>query len=121
MAEAQESKVTAVAQDAVTTDMPVAVDQEQAAPQEYGARNLRKVLVGVVVSDKMDRTLVVKVTRRTTHPLYHKVIQVTKKYYVHDENNEARVGDQVKIMEVRPLSKSKRWRLISITQRAATE
>lgn len=114
MAEAQESKVTAVAQDAVTADV------EQNAGQD-GARNLRKVLVGVVVSDKMDRTLVVNVTRRTTHPLYHKVIQVTKKYYVHDENNEAKIGDRVKIMETRPLSKLKRWRLVSIQQRAATE
>ncbi|MDD3695077.1 MAG: 30S ribosomal protein S17 [Lentisphaeria bacterium] len=85
------------------------------------ARNLRKVLSGTVVSDKMDKTLVVRVDRRTQHSLYKKVVKVTKKYYVHDENNEARVGDQVKIMEVRPLSKSKRWRLISITQRAATE
>jgi small subunit ribosomal protein S17 len=120
MTEAQESKVEAVAQDAVTTDTPVAVNQEQTAPKA-GARNLRKVLSGIVVSDKMDRTLVVKVTRLTTHPLYHKVIQVTKKYYVHDENNEAKIGDRVKIMETRPLSKLKRWRLVSIQQRAATE
>ena len=84
-------------------------------------RNLRKVLTATVVSDKQDKTLVVKVARRAAHPLYRKVVTFTSKCYVHDENNEARVGDQVKIMEVRPLSKSKRWRLISITQRAATE
>jgi len=114
MAEAEESKVTAAALDAVTTDI------EQSAEQE-ATRNLRKVLVGIVVSDKMERTLVVKVNRRTTHPLYHKIIKVTKKYYVHDENNEARIGDVVKIMETRPLSKLKRWRLVSIQQRAVTE
>lgn len=84
-------------------------------------RNLRKVLTGTVVSDKMDKTLVVRVDRRTQHSLYNKVVKVTNKYYAHDENNEARVGDQVKIMEVRPLSKTKRWRLISVLQRAATE
>jgi small subunit ribosomal protein S17 len=84
-------------------------------------RNLRKVLIGIVVSDKMDKTLVVKVDRRTQHPLYNKVIKVSSKYYVHDENNEARIGDQVKIMEVRPLSKTKRWRLTNIIRRSATE
>ncbi|MFA6930842.1 MAG: 30S ribosomal protein S17 [Lentisphaeria bacterium] len=84
-------------------------------------RNLRKVLTGTVVGDKMDKTLVVRVDRRTQHTLYNKVVKVTNKYYAHDENNEARVGDQVKIMEVRPLSKTKRWRLVSILQRAATE
>ena len=68
------------------------------------ARNLRKVLNGTVVSDKMDKTLVVRVDRLTQHKLYNKVIKVSSKYYVHDENNEAREGDQVKIMEVRPLS-----------------
>ena len=94
---------------------------DEAIKEAVHARNLRKVLCGTVVSDKLDKTLVVRVDRRTQHSLYKKVVKVTKKYYVHDENNEARVGDQVKIMEVRPLSKSKRWRLISITQRAATE
>ena len=84
-------------------------------------RNLRKVLIGTVVSDKMDKTLVVKVDRRTQHPLYNKVIKVSSKYYAHDENNEARIGDQVKIMEVRPLSKTKRWRLMNIIRRSATE
>ena len=97
--------------------MSAAEENKGAAP----VRNLRKVLNGTVVSDKMDKTLVVQVDRRTQHRLYKKVIKVTKKYYVHDEKNETRAGDQVKIMEVRPLSKSKRWRLVSITQRAATE
>jgi small subunit ribosomal protein S17 len=84
-------------------------------------RGLRKTLYGVVVSDKMDKTLVVKVDRRTAHPLYGKVVKVSSKYYVHDENNEARMGDVVDIMETRPLSKTKRWRLVSIRRRAAGE
>lgn len=119
MAEAEESKVTAAAPDAVTADIEQSAEEREVT-QEV-TRNLRKVLVGIVVSDKMERTLVVKVNRRTTHPRYRKVIQVTKKYYVHDENNEARIGDVVKIMETRPLSKLKRWRLVSIQQRAVTE
>ncbi len=93
--------------------------ENNAAAQD--SRNLRKVLQGVVLSNKMDKTLVVKVDRRTAHPLYGKVVKVTSKYYVHDENNEARPGDVVNIMETRPLSKMKRWRLVSIQQRAATE
>ncbi len=138
MTEAEESKVTAVAQDGAAVDAEQCAEQcveqsaeqcaeqcvEQSAEQcteQKKTRNLRKVMTGVVVSDKMERTLVVKVTRRTTHPLYRKVILVSKKYYVHDENNEAKIGDQVKIMETRPLSKLKRWRLVSIQQRAATE
>ncbi|MFA6815430.1 MAG: 30S ribosomal protein S17 [Lentisphaeria bacterium] len=84
-------------------------------------RNLRKVLSGTVVGDKMDKTIIVKVDRRMTHPLYGKVVKVTKKYYAHDANNEARIGDVVKLMETRPLSKLKRWRLISIERRAVTE
>ena len=84
-------------------------------------RNLRKVLTATVVSDKQDKTLVVKVSRRAAHPLYRKVVTFTSKCYVHDENNEAKAGDVVQIMETRPLSKTKRWRLISIVQRAATE
>ncbi len=84
-------------------------------------RNLRKVLTATVVSDKQDKTLVVKVDRRSPHPLYRKVVKVTSKCYVHDENNEAKVGDIVEIMETRPLSKMKRWRLVSIIQRAVTD
>ena len=84
-------------------------------------RNLRKVLTATVVSDKQDKTLVVKVDRRSPHPLYRKVVKVTNKCYVHDENNEAKVGDIVEIMETRPLSKMKRWRLVSIIQRAVTD
>jgi small subunit ribosomal protein S17 len=78
----------------------------------------RKVRTGRVVSDKMDKTRVVAVQRLTRHPLYGKTIRRTKKYKVHDENNEARIGDLVKIMETRPLSKDKRWRLKEILERS---
>lgn len=80
-------------------------------------RSLRKRRVGQVVSDGMNKTIIVSVTRRVEHPRYHRVIRVAKKFYAHDENNEARKGDRVRIEETRPLSKLKRWRLIEIVQR----
>ena len=81
-------------------------------------RNDRKVRQGVVVSDVQDKTIVVRVQRTTTHPLYNKTIRVSKKYHVHDEANDAKVGDTVRIVETRPLSKLKRWRLAEIVERA---
>jgi small subunit ribosomal protein S17 len=81
-------------------------------------RNYRKVRIGKVVSDKMDKTIVVAVEEQKKHPLYGKQIQVTKKFKAHDENNSAKVGDIVKIMETRPLSKDKRWRLVEIVEEA---
>jgi small subunit ribosomal protein S17 len=78
----------------------------------------RKTKVGRVVSDKMDKTIVVAVERLTRHPLYKRVIRVTKKFKAHDEGNEARVGDTVLIEESRPLSRTKRWRLVEILARA---
>ena len=89
--------------------------------EQTSKRSLRKTRTGAVVSDRQDKTLVVKVERRAAHARYHKVVTHSKKYYVHDENNEARVGDVVEIMETRPLSKMKRWRLVSIVQRAAVD
>ena len=77
-----------------------------------------KVRSGRVVGDKMDKTRVVLIERTTKHPLYGKIIRRSKKYKFHDENNESRVGDMVKIMETRPLSKDKRWRLVEIVQRS---
>jgi len=77
-------------------------------------RGKRKELIGVVVSDKMDKTIVVKVERLVRHPLYKKVIRKHKKYKVHDAHNIAKVGDKVRIMETRPLSKEKRWRLVEV-------
>ena len=81
-------------------------------------RNDRKVRQGVVVSDVQDKTIVVRVQRTTTHPLYGKTIRVSKKYHVHDEANDAKVGDTVRIVETRPLSKLKRWRLDEVVERA---
>ena len=81
-------------------------------------RTSRKVRTGEVVSDKMDKTAVVAVTRLVKHPLYGRYVKRTTRYKVHDEKNECRVGDVVRITETRPLSKDKRWRLVEITRRA---
>jgi len=81
-------------------------------------RNDRKVRQGVVVSDVQDKTIVVRVQRTTTHPLSNKTLRVSKKYHVHDEANDAKVGDTVRIIETRPLSKLKRWRLDEVVERA---
>ena len=81
-------------------------------------RNLRKVRTGHVVSDKMDKTIVVAVEDHVKHPLYKKIVKRTYKLKAHDENNEANIGDTVRVMETRPLSKDKRWRLVKIIERA---
>ena len=81
-------------------------------------RNLRKVRVGKVVSDKMDKTIVVAVEDHVKHPLYKKIVKRTYKLQAHDENNECHIGDTVKVMETRPLSKNKRWRLVEIMEKA---
>lgn len=81
-------------------------------------RNARKVQVGKVVSDKMDKTIVVAIETYKKHDLYHKRIKYTKKFKAHDENNQAKIGDIVKVMETRPLSKDKRFRLVEIVEAA---
>ena len=81
-------------------------------------RNLRKVRIGQVVSDKMDKTIVVAVVDNVKHPLYSKIVKRTYKLKAHDENNECKIGDRVKVMETRPLSKDKRWRLVEIIEKA---
>lgn len=81
-------------------------------------RALRKTRIGTVVSDKMDKTVVVAVQRLVKHPLYGRIIKLTKKFKAHDELNECKVGDKVKLMETRPLSKDKRWRVVSIIEKA---
>lgn len=81
-------------------------------------RGLRKVRIGKVVSDKMDKTIVVAMETKVRHPLYGKTVNRTTKFKVHDENNDANIGDTVKVMETRPLSKDKRWRLVEIMERA---
>ena len=81
-------------------------------------RNLRKTRVGVVVSDKMDKTIVVAVRDNVRHPLYNKIVKKTYKLKAHDELNDAKIGDTVRVMETRPLSKDKRWRLVEVIERA---
>ena len=80
-------------------------------------RNLRKTRVGKVVSDKMDKTIVVAIADNVKHPLYKKIIKRTVKLKAHDENNECNIGDKVKVMETRPLSKDKRWRLVEVMEK----
>jgi len=81
-------------------------------------RNLRKTRVGIVTSDKMDKTIVVSVSEHVKHPLYGKIMKRTYKLKAHDENNECQNGDKVQVMETRPLSKDKRWRLVQIVEKA---
>lgn len=82
------------------------------------ARGMRKTRIGVVVSDKMDKTIVVAIRNRVKHPLYGKIMNRTNKIKVHDEENQCGIGDTVKIMETRPLSKDKHWRLVEIIEKA---
>ena len=81
-------------------------------------RNLRKTRTGKVISDKMDKTIVVAIEDHVKHPLYKKIVKETYKLKAHDENNECKIGDTVRVMETRPLSKDKRWRLVEIMERA---
>ena len=83
-----------------------------------GTRNLRKERTGVVFSNRMDKSITVAVRWKEKHPIYGKFVNKTKKYHVHDEKNECNIGDTVKIMETRPLSKDKRWRLVQIIEKA---
>jgi len=85
---------------------------------EQNTRALRRTIIGVVTSNKMDKSITVAVERKVMHPKYGKFLKKTKKYHAHDEANEAKTGDLVKIMETRPLSKLKRWRLVDIVERA---
>jgi small subunit ribosomal protein S17 len=80
-------------------------------------RNLRKIRVGVVSSNKMDKTITVNVERKIKHPLYGKFLKKTTKFHAHDEKNECSIGDTVKIMEARPMSKTKRWRLVEVVEK----
>ena len=85
---------------------------------EENSRNLRKTMVGTVVSDKMDKTIVVAVETRVKHPIYKKTVKRTYKLKAHDEENSCKVGDIVKVMETRPLSRDKRWRLVEVVEKA---
>ena len=86
--------------------------------EEKNVRNLRKERIGIVVSDKMDKSIVVAEKRKVKHPIYGKFVNKTTKFHVHDEKNDCNVGDTVRIMETRPLSKTKCWRLVEIIERA---
>lgn len=81
-------------------------------------RNLRKTMIGTVISDKMDKTVVVAVEDSVAHPIYNKTVKRTYKLKAHDEENACQIGDEVKVMETRPLSKDKRWRVVEITKKA---
>lgn len=91
---------------------------DQGTALKKTTRPARKSLIGVVVSNRMQKTIVVRVERRFPHPRYRKIIRRFKKFYAHDEQNQARIGDTVRIIETRPLSKLKRWRLVEILARA---
>lgn len=82
------------------------------------SRQARKTRIGLVVSDKMEKTVVVSIERRVQHPVYGKMVRRTKRLKAHDENNDAKTGDTVRIMETRPMSKDKRWRIVEIVERA---
>jgi small subunit ribosomal protein S17 len=88
-----------------------------AADTEAKSRGLRKTRIGEVVSDKMDKTIVVKTINRVPHPKFGKIVKQISKFHVHDEKNEAKIGDQVSIAETRPLSRLKRWRLVEVLKR----
>jgi small subunit ribosomal protein S17 len=96
----------------------MADETETASTEAAEKRASRKVREGVVVSDKMDKTAVVAIVERVRHPRYAKFVQRTKRLYVHDEANDVHVGDRVRVMETRPLSKSKRWRVVEVLERA---
>jgi len=92
-------------------------DTQKEAAEKKMERNQRKSRIGVVVSDKPDKTVTIKVERRFSHPLYGKQVAKTTKYHAHDEKNEYKVGDKVRIVETRPLSKTKRWRVAELIER----
>ena len=91
---------------------------DESMPETRAARGRRKVRTGVVVSDGMDKTVVVRIDRQIRHALYGKSVRRSSKLAAHDESNEAKVGDTVRVMEIRPLSKTKRWRLVEILEKA---
>jgi small subunit ribosomal protein S17 len=99
-------------------ETPVAKATAQARPEAESRENPRKVREGIVISDKMDSTIVIAIVERVRHAVYGKTVQRTKKLYAHDEKNEAKIGDRVRVQETRPLSKLKRWRLTEIVERA---
>ncbi|MEM9835678.1 MAG: 30S ribosomal protein S17 [Bacteroidota bacterium] len=94
------------------------MEQQNATEGTTESRNLRKQRIGLVTSNKMDKTIAVEIQRRLQHPIYGKYVKKSKKFIAHDENNECSIGDTVRIMETRPLSRRKRWRLVEIIEKA---
>ena len=121
MSEQEMAQGSATPEESAAAEAPrapaAATPGAQAEPQAE-TRGRRKVRVGVVVSDKMDKTVLVRIDRRVRHPLYKKTVARANKLAAHDENNDAHVGDMVRVVETRPLSKSKRWRVVEIVERA---
>ena len=115
---AEEGAGVASAQDTAASQEKVSAQQDTARGKADGGRNYRKTRSGVVVSDKMDKTIVVAIETRVRHPLYKKIIKRTYKLKAHDEKNECGIGDKVMVMETRPISKEKRWRLVEIIEKA---
>jgi small subunit ribosomal protein S17 len=117
MSDVNETTETATTE---TTPAPraAAPTSAPAAGESSSDRSRRKIRTGVVVSEKMDKTVLVRIDRKVRHPLYKKTVARSNKLAVHDENNDAHVGDTVRVMETRPLSKTKRWRVVEIVERA---
>ena len=107
-----------MAEETQSADIQITETETQATETTAAERNLRKTRTGVVRSSKMDKTIIVTVERRVKHPIYGKFVKKTTKFHAHDEKNECGVGDIVRIMETRPLSKTKRWRLVEVVEKA---
>ena len=121
MSEQEMPQESATPEESAATEAPsapAAATPGAQAESQAEMRGRRKVRVGVVVSDKMDKTVLVRIDRRVRHPLYKKTVARANKLAAHDEDNDAHVGDMVRVVETRPLSKSKRWRVVEIVERA---
>ncbi len=118
MSDEMTNEVTETVVETPVVETPVAKATAQVGREAESRENPRKVREGIVISDKMDSTIVIAIVERVRHAIYGKTVQRTKKLYVHDEKNEAKIGDRVRVQETRPLSKLKRWRLTEIVERA---
>lgn len=111
-------KDTATTPQATEEKKPVAAESNTKEEVEVQSRNMRRERIGVVTSNKMEKTIVIAVKRKEKHPIYGKFVNKTSKFTAHDEKNDCNIGDTVRIMETRPLSKNKSWRLVEIIERA---
>jgi small subunit ribosomal protein S17 len=115
---AAEEELTFAEQETGTAQEIIGHEEGEAQAKAAGGRNLRKELIGTVTSNKMDKTITVAIERKVKHPVYGKFVKKTTKFAAHDEKEDAGIGDIVRLMSTRPLSKSKRWRLVEILERA---